>query len=404
MRFTPILMAALLELAACQDSSVSSTPSNPSGGIAMRIPAEVVNAANGSADSVVLRVIPLDGVSPMLTKTWRLREGELLFESVPAVACSVKVDLIDLNRAVILQGATMVSVLPGRTTSADISLNLAASGSLSVNLNIDGVDPRFSSPRVSPQAGKYNDSVVVSLSHPSPTALIQFRLEDNSLGSSAEWSRYTTPLTLRQTSRLFVRTINGADTGAISVKDYTISSLKPVLFEGFEIPVGGGIGWDGGTSEATSQRIVDGYWGSASARMDFSASFQRNELFGGYFFGPLFSKPADSLFDKSKVSSIHFKLRTDVARMIKVNVLSSLPGFGSMLSKTIPVSAGASEITVKMSDLRYDPNASGPPVDSALKKLTGFGIYAYCGNAADPGCDDRPGFIELDDIYVDLRD
>lgn len=402
-------MAALLGLAACQDSSVSSTPTLPSGGIAMRIPAEVVNAVSGSADSVILRVIPLDGVSPTLTKSWRLREGELLFESVPAVACSVKVDLIDLNHAVILQGATMVSVLSGRTTSADIALNLAASGSLSVNLGIDGVDPRYSSPRVSPQPGKYNDSVVVSLSHPSPSAQIQFRMEDDSSGTSAEWSQYTTPFILRRTGRLFVRTINGTDTGAISVKEYTISTPRSILFEGFEVPFGTNPGWRGFTYDTTvtGLRLTTGYWGSASARMDFTARPWKSSEFGGFFNGRLL--PADSLIDHARIFRVHFKLRTDIARSIKFVIGSTYPSYGALavnnttLSKFVTVGAGASDVTVDMSDLKYDSNVSGPPLDSVLTQLTGFGVYESCGGI-DFGCNDRPGFIELDDIYVDFRD
>lgn len=407
-----LALAAMFALVSCNDPSnpsASSEGTEAPGRLAMRIPSEVVAAASGTADSVVLRVIPLSGGSSPLTKTWPLREGEILFETVPAVACSVKVDLINFRHDVMLQGATAVTVLAGRTTSADVSLNLAATGALSVNLRIDGYDPRLSAPRIFPAAGTFNDSVIVSLSRSTPSSVAQYRLEDDSLANSADWTTYTAPFAIRRTAKLFVRSIDGPDTGSFATRDFTIRNGRVVVFENFEIGTSSSSGWNGVPTHfgVSGQRISSGVWGSPSGRIIFTEQGSKN-FFGHGFSGRAI--PTDSAIDWTKFTGIRLKVNTSKPRTIYVSLNSSLPAFTSLIQTTGGVDgsllapAGRSELLFKRSGFAYanpvQPNF--PTIPAILTSMQGLIIGTECGDVGGSVCvNGARDSIEIDDIIVE---
>lgn len=417
MRFSCFTLAAVLALAACQETPTVSAPGTSQaipGNLAMRLSSDVVYQTSSVADSVTLRVIPLDGSAPPQTQTWPLVETELLFESLPATACSVLVDLTNRSGQILLRGATSVTIQAGRTTSADIALRVLASGALSVNLSIEGLSPDFAPPRASPEAGSYDDSVNIVLSNPYPTSQIQFRVEDDSQGIGAEWQRYVAPIKITRSSKLFSRTINGTDTGTFTTSMYVVRQDRSVLFDGFETVVGTGPGWNGRMITSSIQQsgviVPNGTWGSASAKITTGMVSLYSTTAGGEFLGR--SIPRDSAIDWSRLKQIRLKIKTSIPREFDFTLLSSQADYytannlGQFLTRRVSIPAMALELIIPVSRFAYFPELpAGPSLATVLTGMTGLRISAVCSTPQGAsGCDEAsPSSFEIDEIFVDLN-
>lgn len=409
MRSRILLISAFLGLMACQEP----TATNPAGGseergsFAMRIPAQVVAAAQTSADSIAVRVVPLvEGARPVM-KNWPLREGELLFEQIPVAPCSVFVSLFSKSGERLFAGATVVTIQPGRTANADINL-APTTGALNINVRIDPYVTTLANPIVTPAAGLYQGSVAVSLTHPVGKTVIQYRIENATTGSSSPWIVYSRTFTLSQTSVLFVRAINGSDTGAH--RSYTYFIGNATLFNNFETPSTSPIGWAGGIWKGGSasvsvlgSREVPGPWGTAAARLDYVLD---GDATGSSWISALFEAPAG--IDWTRFAALRLKVRSSTTRSVTIQLDATDPAYkvanqsGGYLRYPMTVGPLTDEIVVKASDFDYSPTYGGTrvPLASILPTVRGILLGVSCRGVE---CKMQEGTLEIDDIIIDMN-
>jgi hypothetical protein len=414
MRHSSLLLSGLLGLGltACVDTQ-SSTASNPdnSGSFAMRVPAAVVTAGTGIVDSVTLRVVPLNAPASAIVKSWPLKEEELLFESLPSTRCSVYVSLPKKDKSgIAYTGAAVVDVRPGRTTQADINLT-QTTGSLSLNIKIDAYNTTTAAPKVAPASGVYLNSTLVTLTHPVTGTVMQYRLENATVGSTAAWSTYTAAFTIAQSSVLYVRAINGTDTGAIQTSNYFINYGK--VLNNFETAYGTTIGWNGtvykGSTTAlasvTGSRLTAGAWGTTSARLAFVLDGANYTGYAGATFN-------STGIDWTRLKAIRIKLRSNIARTVTVRILATQADYaaasaqGGSYGMDLRVTPTSNEFTINSVDLAtpawYMPPANFPALNTVLPTVTGIGVETGCTSYTATGaCTNQAGSLEIDDIIVD---
>jgi hypothetical protein len=416
MRRSFLLLAGLLGLGltACENSPSSTAPvSDNSGAFAMRVPAAVVTAGTGIVDSVTVRVVPLNPVGPAIVKTWPLREEELLFESLPVARCSIYVTLPKKDKSGNAYiGAALVDVRPGRTTQADITLT-QTTGSLSLNVKIDAYNSTTATPNVSPAAGIYATSASITLTHPVVGTILQYRLENASLGSTAAWTRYTAPFTINQTSVLYVRAINGTDTGAFKTSNYFITTAT--ILNNFETAYAGPTGWNGtvykvsttALSSVGGARVASGPWGNASARL----SFVLDGVNWMAVAGATFNSPS---INWTSLKAVRIKLRSNISRTVIVGIRASLPSYayamtiGGLYSKNLAVTTSSNEFVIPAAEFAtpvwFNKPADFPTLSAILPTVTGIGVEIECPNPTNTGtCTNQAGTVDIDDIIVELN-
>lgn len=416
MRRSFLLLAGLLGLGltACQNapSSTAPVPEN-SGSFAMRLPPAVVNAGKGIVDSVIVRVVPVGGKGVEIVKTWPLKDEELLFESLPSASCSIFVSLPKKDgTGSAYAGFALVDIRPGRTTQADITLT-QPTGSLSLNVKIDAYNTTTAAPKASPAAGIYSNATSITLTHPVVGTVLQYRLENASLGSTAAWTRYTAPFAIHQTSVLYVRAINGTDTGAFKTSTYFITSGK--IVNNFETAYANAIGWNGlvykggsyALSSVSGSRVTSGPWGNASARLSFVLDGTMwTAVAGAKFFTPVIDWP--------RLHSIRIKLRSNIARTVRVNLRSSLRAYedeamlGGLYGASLRVTTTSNEFVIPVGDLTppdwYSPTEAFPTVEDILPTITAVEVEVACPNPSSQGtCTNQAGTLDIDDITVELN-
>jgi len=416
MRHSSLLLTGLLGLGltACVDtpSSTASTSDN-SGSFAMRVPAAVVTAGTGIVDSVTLRVVPLNAPASAITKTWPLKEEELLFPSLPSTRCAVYVTLPKKDKSgIAYTGAGVVDVRPGKTTQADINLT-QTTGSLSLNIKIDAYNNTTAAPKVSPASGVYLNATTVTLTHPVTGTVMQYRLENASVGSTAAWTTYSAAFSISQSSVLYVRAINGTDTGAIQTSNYFINYGK--VLNNFETAYGTTIGWNGSVykgsttalASVTGSRLTAGPWGNASARLAFVLD---GANYTGYA-GAIFTSTG---IDWTRLKSIRIKLRANINRTVTVRILATQADYaaasaqGGSYGMDLRVTPTSNEFTIDRLDLAtpawYTAPANYPTLATVLPTVTGIGVEAVCTPYSTNGtCTNQAGSLDIDDIIVDLN-
>ena len=379
----------------------------------MRVPAAVVTAGTGIVDSVTLRVVPLNAPASAITKTWPLKEEELLFPSLPSTRCSVYVTLPKKDKSgIAYTGAGVVDVRPGKTTQADINLT-QTTGSLSLNIKIDAYNTTTAAPKVSPASGVYLNATTVTLTHPVTGTVMQYRLENASLGSTAAWATYSAAFSITQSSVLYVRAINGTDTGAIQTSNYFINYGK--VLNNFETAYGTTIGWNGtaykGSTTAlasvTGSRLTAGPWGNASAHLAFVLDGANYSAYAGATFNSL-------SIDWTRLKSLRIKLRSNIARTVSVKILATQADYaaanlqGVAYSQDLRVTTASGEFTLNKQDFAlpawYVAPATFPTLAAILPTVTAIGVEVACPNYSTAGtCTNQAGTLEIDDIIVDLN-
>lgn len=413
--FASLPAFALAFLTSCQTENTTSPSAEQGhvGDLAMRLPSEVVTATDAEADSIRVRVVPMTG-GTAIVRTWVLQAGELILPSVPAVRCSLEVLLVKANTAqpagspagsvTTYRWSSLIDIAPGKTTQADVAL-VPVSGSLSLNVRLQGNLVNVAPPIPSPAPGSYAGSQVVSLARPAGQAAgtLQYRVENPATGNANPWSNYSAPISISTTSVLYYRTINGADTGLIATGTYTIQPLPssaPLLLS-FTNPVGNVAPfWNGGVSAATGSSASGLLEPWAPAGMAAKVNFS---LVGTSF--PWVSTRFNFASSNwPNLAALRLFMGTDKPRAVRVSLISSLPAYQNMVSSgasygaTLNVTPGATLYDIPRPQLTapawYTKQPTDPSLEQILGTVTGISIVITC---PVPSCNES-GFLHMDEI------
>jgi len=413
-----------LALAGCQGESTiapETTQSNDGGALAMRLPADVVTAADPEADSIRVLVVKL-ATKDSTQKVWKLSEGELLLPSLPAGSCSLFVELFRRDagsdpataaagqgpRLVTHRSSSAVTILSGKSVSAAVSLRPVV-GSLSLNVSFYGNLDDLAPPLPSPAGGAYSASQSVSLATRGGVGTIQWRTEDAKSGTTNPWQAYTGAIAIKKSAVLYFRTIIGADTGLIGTANYTITlPASPGVLLNFTNPLAAAPGWNGlvlanAGNSASGAVVVGAPGGNPAARA--------THTFLGSVAGPnwvvMRFNVASSNWQNLNISMLAISSQPRSAR---VTVLSSDSAYtaavaaGGGLGTTVMLPTAAQSLAISRSILQpFGSLPAGLSVEDILSTVTGIEVTYGCpGSSASqpPTCAETNGFVAIDDLKL----
>jgi len=325
--FGALFLAAAVVLSGCNQAfpsqeTTSSVQEESTGGVAFRIGPDAVSIAAPVADSIKVRIIALSGPRTETVRSWPLSEGEILIGGLAPVSCSLHVALV--NKAGVAQygWSSKTTIVAARTTSVAVVLQ-SMTGSLSMDVTVGPVNTRLQRPKVSHNAGLYDESILVGLGHPVTATRIQYRLENAASGRTAPWALYADSIRISTPTTLFYRSINGTDTGEFFTNYYSIIPRAPGVVADFNTIYAYPLGWNGAVY-ANSPNTVSASLGGGAATIKYTI----NSLTPAPIVRADFRTVEQDL---SWINHIQFAPLASPSVNLRLVILSDLPAYKSLL-------------------------------------------------------------------------